>query len=122
MKKLILLPFLLVFSGIVMLSFASPQQEKKTFFVQFRIIGLTTNEQAEKINSSLSVKEFINISRTDVASSSYFAVLKSGTVPHEIQFREILKSLGYEISCFSYGEQYQDNLKSPNSLKFCEDE
>jgi len=99
-----------------------PQQQGKTFFVQFRIIGLETAEQAEQINSEISKKEFINISRTDYVSSSYFAVLKNGSVPHKEQFELILKELGYEISCFSFGEQYKNQLKSPNTLKFCEDE
>ncbi len=125
-KHLRWLPTLFFLVGFILVSYTLPtvnrENQQKTYFVQFRIIEEIDRAQSEIINNHMSDKSEINVSRTDFASNTYFAVLNDGILPDVTFFEESFKTLGYKISCFYSGEQFIDKAISPNILSTCTDE
>ena len=125
-KRVRWFPIVFLLLSVTLLSYtfepAKTSNQQKTYFVQFRIIQPIDNRQSEEINTFMAVKPEINVSRTDFVTNTYFAVLNTGVVPNQSFFRDALKSIGYDISCFYFGEQFVDSVKSPHTLSSCTDE
>ncbi len=116
-----LLSLLLVYSLATSFGIAESNQTD-TYFVQFKIINLNSQDDASKIDNLMRAKSNIQISRTDVINDVYFCVLSSGISADENQFRTWFRDMGYEISCFNAGLQFVDRLIPPTTLKLCQDE
>ena len=93
-----------------------------SYFVQFKIDTISTNEQAMVIDQKMKTKSGIKISRTDYITSTYFCVLKPGIEYTKENFENWFEKLGYKISCYNTGIQGQDKSISPYILKNCQNE
>lgn len=107
--------------GLLALSFTKYDTEV-SYFVQFKIDTISTNEQAMVIDQKMRSKTGIKISRTDYITSTYFCVLKPGTEYTKENFENWFEKLGYKIYCYNSGIQGQDKSISPYILKNCQDE
>lgn len=92
-----------------------------SYFIQFKIDKITTNEQAVVIDQKMRSKSGIKISRTDYLTSTYFCVLKPGIEYTKENFENWFDKLGYKITCFNKGIQGEDKSISPHILKNCND-
>ena len=109
------------FIALICMSFV-PKQTEQSYFIQFKINTITSNEQAEKIDLKMRSKSGIKVSRTDYITSTYFCVLKPGIDYTKENFENWFSKLGYEIACFNKGIQSVDKSISPHILKNCQDE
>lgn len=119
MKHSVLL--LLIAVSVLGFSFKNSDVEI-SYFVQFKIETLHSNDEAMLIDQKMKSKSGIKISRTDYITSTYFCVLKPGVEYTRSNFETWFSKLGYEIKCFNQGIQAQDKSISPHILKNCTDE
>ena len=119
MKRKILL-FLIPFT-ILSFSFKNVKSEV-SYFIQFKIETISSNDQAMLIDQKMRSKSGIIISRTDYITSTYFCVLKPGAGYTQSNFETWFSKMGYEIKCFNQSIQSQDKSISPHILKNCSDE
>lgn len=104
--------------GLVLI-LSSFKSEESQFFVQFKINTELNKQMALEIDQKMRLKTGIKISRTDVNSNTYLAVLEQGIDFNEQNFIVWFNELGYQISCFNKLIYNQDKLISPNQLKNC---
>jgi len=119
MKRL--LPILLVLVTLLSYSF-KPAQNNSSYFIQFKINTISTNDQAMLIDQKMKLNSGIYISRTDYATSTYFCVLKPQIQYSQADFENWFSELGYEISCYNTGIHRTDKVLSTHTLKNCQDE
>lgn len=112
---------IIAFFAFVSMAFM-PLQTEQSYFVQFKITTVSSNDQAMVIDQKMKSKSGIMISRTDYITSTYFCVLKPGIDYNQENFENWFSKLGYEISCFNKGIQSVDKSISPHILKNCQDE
>lgn len=108
--------------ALLTLSMGVNKLQESHLFVQFRIITLSEDSQAETIDHKMNNKSGIESSKTDYITSTYFCTLKPGTDYTEDDFVGWFSKMGYEISCFHKGVQGVDHVYSPHELKVCVDE
>jgi hypothetical protein len=94
---------------IALVSFKSGDGPKK--FVQFYIPELENSEKAKLINDFINSKPGIQMSRTDVVSHSYYAILNPGVTYTEEDFKAWVLEKGYSISCFYSGTVGVDSFR-----------
>jgi len=119
MKRL--LPILLVLVTLLNYSFKSPQNNS-SYFIQFKINTISTNDQAMLIDQKMKLNSGIYISRTDYVTSTYFCILKPQIQYSQADFENWFEKLGYEITCYNTGIQGENKSISPYILKDCQDE
>ncbi|HIP35532.1 MAG TPA: hypothetical protein EYG85_01625 [Crocinitomix sp.] len=110
----------LVVMAVFLWSFRS--NEETSYFVQFKVFTVESNEKAQLIDEKMRQKSGVKISRTDYYTSTYYCVLNSGVTYSEEQFKNWFHKLGYEIGCFTMGIHGKDLITSPHTLKSCKNE
>ena len=113
MKVIILLLFCLF--SIIGIS------QETTHFVQFKVQTINSVEDALELDKKMSNKSGITKSRSDYKTSTYFCILKPGTIYNKEEFTKWFYKLGYVISCYNMGIQGQDRIISPYELNDCEE-
>lgn len=119
MKRIIPLALLLVLT--LSYSFATKQTET-SYFVQFKINTVSSNDQAMVIDQKMRLKSGIKLTRTDYMSSTFFCVLEPQIQYSEQDFKNWFEQLGYKISCYNTGIQGKEQIIAPIILKNCHDE
>jgi len=119
MKRL--LPLLLLMFTVLSYSF-KPAQHNTSYFVQFKINTISSNNQAMVIDQKMRLKSGILITRTDYLTSTFFCVLKPQIHYSKAEFENWFNQLGYDISCYNSGIHRTDKMISTHILKDCQDE
>ena len=109
-----------IWFGIGLLILLSFSYQTPSYFVQFKIHTLSSNDQAIDLDKKMVSKSGIVKSRADYKTSTYFCAMKPGVLYTEDEFTKWFKKLGYKISCFNAGIQGQDRMVTPYELEACE--
>jgi len=111
---------LLFLIPLTILSFSFKTLENEvSYFIQFKIETISSNDQAILIDQKMRQKSGISISRTDYQSGTYFCILKPEIQYTQEDFVKWFNKLGYHITCFNTGIQGKDQAISPFILKNC---
>ena len=119
MKRFI--PLLLIIITALCYSF-KPVQNSESYFIQFKINSISSNDQAMLVDQKMRLNSGIFISRTDHNTSTYFCVLKPQIQYTQAEFENWFNELGYTISCYNTGIHRTDKVLSTHTLKNCQDE
>jgi len=112
----------LLFSLFVLsIVFGASAQDRPAYFVQFKILKVNSELEAQNIDKKLKSKKGIISTRTDHITSTYFATLSAEAEYDFDQFESWFQKLGYEISCFNRGIHGNGGMRSPHELKNCEE-
>lgn len=96
-------------------------QESPNYYVQFKVVGVGSQDDASGIDKKMLGKKGIISTHTDHITSTYFCTMTGEAEYVFDDFEAWFEKMGYTIVCFNKGMQGDGRMVSPHDLKNCED-